>query len=943
MARAPVRQIEANAQLRPVAAPVDTYSQPAQSPLRGLAEGLATLSAPLQDMLEQRSKKQKEEDKLRGNAAVYSDHAEELREGVASGKIPPQYSPAFMEGFKNADGDLAGGKLVGKFSSAFESWSAKDTATDEQYDEFIAGFLKENVSTQDPQVLKGLLPQVNVLENNARQMWVAHKAKTVAQGFMDTSVALGMQDVDKFRQEGLTTEEGTDYKAMFGSIAQRRAEFTSKGGSGADFDKTMLEGLSAKIMETKDPQLLEMFDEKIPGTDRKYSDVPDFLKLKNATLDNLTSFAHSQLVSEAQKTKTEREQKKDQAVSGIIDFMVKNPGAAEVPEALIKQAEQNGEETIRTKLKTWREDLTPTRKTDPGVVADLQQKMLDNPARANAIYKDAVDKRIFAGDPEAMRSVNSFKDGLSENADVIEKAIGSSSMTRIMDSIAKRGGERNEVGDLITGLSQQALAAQYDLKNMVMNFIMANPEAKSYEIDNFINTQGANVLKNFQLPAGGDEMMDAFDYTRDPNLSFDNPILEGQTDGEETTGGPAANPSDKAGQPAYEALPPEQKKVVEDLAKQRKVTPQAMWQEIIKSNGEVKPISYSPADDLGEGDARPNGLTLEKANAVIEGAMGEGGSVEAMRKLVISAETNGDYNAVWGKPPGSVDLSKYSVDDILAEQQRARAAGIESTAVGAGQFIYKTLKGLKSELGLTGKEPFTPDLQNKMIDTLLVRRGLDDFQSGKISQRQFATRLSQEFAALPNPNTGRSFYAGDGLNASRTHIRNVYQAMGVPVSYTYEDAPPEVQGISGPTNPVKLAKAFVGASETQHAGAIGAFLKRAAGQNINPRETAWCAAFVNSVLGATGGKGTGSLMARSFLEWGEPVSKPAEGDIAVFKRGSSSTQGHVGFYMGTVEKNGKQYIRVLGGNQSNGVNEKSYPADQLLGLRRVKQTAGTSA
>lgn len=790
MARTPVRQIEQNVQLRPVASPVDTFVQPAQSPLRELAKSLEQFSGPLQDMAEKRSKKQKEEDKIRGQAAIYSDHADELREGVASGKIPPQYSPAFMDGFKEADGDLAGGRLVTKFNTAFTSWADKDSATDEQYDQFMADFLKENISSQDPQVLKGLLPQLNVLENNARQMWVSHKAKTVAQGFMDTSVALGMQDIDKYRQEGLAEDEGTNYTALFGSMAQRREAFVSKGGSGADFDKTMLEGLSAKIMETKDPMLLDFFNQTIPGTDRKYSDVPDFLKLKTATEENLIAFAHKQLVDEGQKTKLEREVKKDQAVSGIIDFLVKNPGSAEVPEELVKQAEQNGEETIRTKLKTWREDLTPTRKTDPEVVADLQQKMLNSPTTAAKIFKDAVSKRVFAGDPEAMRAVKTFQEGLDENADVIEKAIGSSSMSRIMTSIEKRGGQRNEVGDLITGLSTEALAAQYDLKNMVMNYIMANPDAKSYDIDNFINTQGAKVLQNFQLPEGGDEFTDAYDYKRDPKLGFDNPILEGGGSDDvepDPAEGPVANPNDKAGMETYESQPPETKKMVDDMAKANKVTPQEMWKKVMQSDGKVQPINYNPESDLGEGDERETGFTFERAQAVIDEAMaqvGDGpvdGRSGTILELIRKEEAGGNYNAVYGKAGSKVELSQFSVDDILTQQRNARAAGKPSTAIGAYQFIYKTLRSLKAEMGLTGKEAFTPELQDRMAKALLVRRGLEEFNNGTLSKRAFAKRLSQEWASLPNPSTGRSFYAGDGLNASRTSTRRVYEALGLTI------------------------------------------------------------------------------------------------------------------------------------------------------------------
>lgn len=94
----------------------------------------------------------------------------------------------------------------------------------------------------------------------------------------------------------------------------------------------------------------------------------------------------------------------------------------------------------------------------------------------------------------------------------------------------------------------------------------------------------------------------------------------------------------------------------------------------------------------------------------------------------------------------------------------------------------------------------------------------------------------------------------------------------------------------------------------------------------------WCSAFVNYTLNEVNEKGTGSPIARSYLKWGKPVSKPQLGDIAVFWRDSkSSWTGHVGYYMGTAS-NGD--IIVLGGNQNDEVNITTYPKSKLLGYRR---------
>lgn len=145
---------------------------------------------------------------------------------------------------------------------------------------------------------------------------------------------------------------------------------------------------------------------------------------------------------------------------------------------------------------------------------------------------------------------------------------------------------------------------------------------------------------------------------------------------------------------------------------------------------------------------------------------------------------------------------------------------------------------------------------------------------------------------------------------------------------------------SSELTPVGVAKQFLGFSEKTHSKAIGAFLKKSAGVSIDPAKTAWCAAFINGLMGATGREGTGKLNARSFLNYGTPTNKPTEGDIVVIKRGNEAWMGHVGLYMGEVTKGGKKYIKILGGNQNNSVSIAEYPADRLLGYRKPPK-AGT--
>ena len=135
----------------------------------------------------------------------------------------------------------------------------------------------------------------------------------------------------------------------------------------------------------------------------------------------------------------------------------------------------------------------------------------------------------------------------------------------------------------------------------------------------------------------------------------------------------------------------------------------------------------------------------------------------------------------------------------------------------------------------------------------------------------------------------------------------------------------------------QLAKTFEGTKEIRgpkHNKVVLAFYADVGHSWVDNDEVAWCAAFVGAMLERSGMRSTRSLAARSYLQWGNKVAvddaKP--GDIVVFKRGNSSWEGHVAFFV----RQTKASIYVLGGNQSNAVNVKAYPKSKLLGIRRAE-------
>jgi len=92
----------------------------------------------------------------------------------------------------------------------------------------------------------------------------------------------------------------------------------------------------------------------------------------------------------------------------------------------------------------------------------------------------------------------------------------------------------------------------------------------------------------------------------------------------------------------------------------------------------------------------------------------------------------------------------------------------------------------------------------------------------------------------------------------------------------------------------------------------------------------WCSSFVNWCMTHAGIRGTGSALARSWLEWGRPVTRPVYGCIAILTRDDpASWKGHVGFYL----RHDDEHVHLFGGNQLDEVRELAYPLSEVIGYR----------
>ena len=93
----------------------------------------------------------------------------------------------------------------------------------------------------------------------------------------------------------------------------------------------------------------------------------------------------------------------------------------------------------------------------------------------------------------------------------------------------------------------------------------------------------------------------------------------------------------------------------------------------------------------------------------------------------------------------------------------------------------------------------------------------------------------------------------------------------------------------------------------------------------------WCALYANMVLTKVGLQGTETLWALDWSNWGTKLAGPAVGAFAPMKRNGG---GHIAIVAGR-DQHGN--LMCLGGNQSDAVNIKPFPADRPLSFRWPKE------
>jgi conjugal transfer mating pair stabilization protein TraG len=137
--------------------------------------------------------------------------------------------------------------------------------------------------------------------------------------------------------------------------------------------------------------------------------------------------------------------------------------------------------------------------------------------------------------------------------------------------------------------------------------------------------------------------------------------------------------------------------------------------------------------------------------------------------LISRPESHGNYDAWFGNVNQSdIDLSSMTVNQVLTHQSQLLEAGNGGSAIGRYELIPNTLRRVADDLRLSGNEPFTDALQDRMALRLLREAGVNGWLRGEIDSTKLAFNMSRVWAGLPKDESNESYYQEDGIN--RAHI-----------------------------------------------------------------------------------------------------------------------------------------------------------------------------
>lgn len=496
--RTPVRDLTPPRDIQPSAAPVDTYVRPAQperSPLHHVAQSLGDLGRDAQALVGQRQAEADEEARLQGEAAFYRDHREGLIQGTASGDVPPQFSPAFMEGFQGAQGQVAGIQMRQDFNARFQAWEGRHTASPDEFQGWFQDYVSERLTTDDPDQLRAILPHVETMTSEAYDAFYRLRGARMMEESITAHVGTSALTIDEAVNLGMRDPGGLPADALWADLVDQRTAALGTGLPPARYDAALFNAIIAKAIEHEDPALLQLLDRTLPGNTVPLSQHPAFLEDRLAVQDRVDRAiaARQEAAYEAQ---LERDQEREDAIVRGVSRTLSEDPLAQIDETVLEEWAVY-DPMARERLASLRSTFARAGEyEDPRALMEIEMDILQGASRQ--------DIMALAGPNGPIRNARTLArlmDRVDQRVEYGRRVLQVPSYRRYRDLLLGTLGARRDPYDLFqdrTEVTDEYIAAMRDLEIAAMEWLRDNPNASLVEQHRAMDEIGRFILRRIE-------------------------------------------------------------------------------------------------------------------------------------------------------------------------------------------------------------------------------------------------------------------------------------------------------------------------------------------------------------------------------------------------------------------------------------------------------------
>lgn len=319
------------------------YYNPAMKPksrLHELAESLQSFSNDIGGYMERHQKDNDEAAYVRGQAEALKANGEEynagMAEGVASGLFPTFESPQFLEGYKVTQGQIIGKRIASQFATEYQAWDGRNSQDPALFDQFVGDFMRRNLTTDDPLILKGAIPYLQETASAGYTANTQDRSTALYNSSIDTSIASSSMDVDNFIDRGVASGAGVDYDALWSTIMGQRNNALATGVLASDYDDKLIDMIARQALDEADPALLGMLENVVPGETYTYAKSPAGEAKIAATLNAMQSAQAERERAEAAAQKARDEAEKDANMAQAMTQLYLDPSYVFEEEFLVR-------------------------------------------------------------------------------------------------------------------------------------------------------------------------------------------------------------------------------------------------------------------------------------------------------------------------------------------------------------------------------------------------------------------------------------------------------------------------------------------------------------------------------------------------------------------------------------------------------------------------------